>query len=159
MNQCNFIGHLGQDVELRQAGSSQVANVSMAVTKKVKGEPITVWVPLTFWNKTAELVAQYCKKGSKLRVTGEFSMREWEDQQTQSKRSAPVFTVWDMEFLGDKHQGQGNQQQGSQQNNQYNTGGQNFQNHPPQNQQNQGYQNQQYGNQPQGNDNPFAEDD
>ena len=108
MNVNHFIGNLGQEPELKQAGSAQVVNVSMAVTEKYKGEKKTIWVPLTFWNKTAELVSQYCQKGSKLRVTAKFDLQEWQDKDG-NKRQSPKFNVLDMEFLG------GGQQQQSQQ--------------------------------------------
>jgi single-strand DNA-binding protein len=116
MNQNNFIGNLGNDPELRDAGSAKVVNVNMAVTEKYKGEKKTTWVPLTFWNKTAELVSQYCKKGAKLRVTAKFEMQDWQDKDG-NKRQSPKFNVIDMEFLGGGQSQQSGQQ--SQQQNQY----------------------------------------
>ncbi len=101
MNTCIFIGNLGQDPEKRvtQSGTS-VLSINMAVTEKYKGESKTVWIPLTFWAKTADLVEQYCKKGSKLRVTCRFEMQDWQDKDG-NKRQSPKFNVNEMEFLGD----------------------------------------------------------
>ncbi len=113
MNQCTFIGNLGKDVEVRQAGQTPVANVSLAVTKRSKGENTTVWVPLTMWGKTAELAQQYLRKGSKIAVTCSFELNDWADKDG-NKRQSPVFHVNNMEFVDSKPQGQ---QQGGQQQN------------------------------------------
>ena len=113
MNVSHFIGNLCFEVELRQAGQTQVVNNTLAVNKKVKGEKKTVFIPVTFWCKTAELISQYCAKGTKLQVTAEFEMQEYhKDGQTVKK---PNFVVREMQFLDSPAHSQNN---GMQQNNQ-----------------------------------------
>ena len=114
MNICIFDGRLGQEPEARTTPSGKmVCNASIAVSKRIKGEEKTVWIPLTFWEKTAELVTQYCHKGSRLLVRAEFGLQDWNDKDG-NKRQSPQFTVFEMNFLDPKPQPDnqsGNQQQ------------------------------------------------
>ena len=111
-NICIFTGNIGRDIEVKTVGAGNlVCNNALAVTEYYKGEKSTSWVPLTFWNKSAEILQEHCKKGSKILVTCKFGFgKEWEDK-NGSKRIDPVFTVERFEFLDPKpqtgnHQGQ-----------------------------------------------------
>ena len=84
-----FIGRLGRDPELKHAPSGDaVVNISIAVGKQWKDkntqekQESTTWVPIVFWGKTAEIVGQYCKKGTLVQVSGEFTVRKYTDQST-----------------------------------------------------------------------------
>ena len=72
VNQCNFVGNLGKDPELKQISDDfTVCNFSIAVTGgKIKGEPITEWVNVKTFNKVAENCGKYLSKGSKVFVSG-----------------------------------------------------------------------------------------
>ena len=77
LNQCNFIGNLGQDPEVRYTPSGKaVANLSLAVTF---GET-TEWVRVTAWEKLAEIIGTYLKKGSKIYIGGRMQTRSWDDK-------------------------------------------------------------------------------
>jgi|TARA_Y100000310_G_scaffold31852_1_gene30196 single-strand DNA-binding protein len=102
VNTCTFIGNLGADPELKQAGTSTVVNVSLAVNeewgtgddRKSKVE----WVPLVIWGRMAEVTAQYCSKGSRLYVCGRWQTRNWDDKDgTKHYRTECV--VRDLNFL------------------------------------------------------------
>ena len=75
--QTSVIGHLGGDPELRFLPSGvAVASFSVATSKKWMGQDgqkqeKTVWFRISVWNKQAEIVAQYLKKGAKVHVIGE----------------------------------------------------------------------------------------
>ena len=124
MNQCNFIGRIGQDPEIKYTASGDaVANISIATTKRYKDkqgvkQEKTTWVRCSAFGKTAELISQFVQKGSQLRVTTEYETREWQDQ-NGAKQYGHSFNIRDMEFLG------GNQSSNGQANNQ-------SQNKPPQ---------------------------
>ncbi len=98
-------GNLGSDPELKylQSGDA-VANVSLAVTERftakdgTKGEE-TSWVRLVFWRRTAEILAEYCHKGSKIYIEGKLKERRWEDQSGQ-KRSILEVHVSKLELGG-----------------------------------------------------------
>lgn len=81
LNRVTLIGRVGGNVEVRQAGQTQVANVSLATTKTIRSQDKdpreeTEWHNLTFWGKKAEIAQKYVSKGTKLYVEGEIKHRE-----------------------------------------------------------------------------------
>ena len=71
-----YEGHMGSDPEMRYTpGGKAVTSFSMASNSSYKsadGEVVknTIWLRITAWNKLAEIVNQYCQKGSHVIVTG-----------------------------------------------------------------------------------------
>lgn len=64
------LARLGRDAEIRTtSGGDQVASLSLAFTRRVKGEKFTDWVDGALWGKRAEALAPYLKKGSLIVVT------------------------------------------------------------------------------------------
>ena len=53
-------------------------------------EDETEWFRVVAWNKTAEIVNQYVKKGDLIYVEGRQQTREWEDQDGQSRKSVEL---------------------------------------------------------------------
>lgn len=89
LNQCNFIGRLGNDPESRDLPSGEsVCNISIAVGddyKDKQGQKVeqTEWVRVSAFGKLAEIMQQYLKKGSKVYISGKMKTRKWEkDGQT-----------------------------------------------------------------------------
>jgi single-strand DNA-binding protein len=86
LNKVILIGKLGSDIDLRVVnGGAKVVNISLATTKRFKDrqgnrKEKTTWHNLVFWNKTAEQLEQYAKKGSELYVEGEFYDEEYTPQ-------------------------------------------------------------------------------
>lgn len=119
LNQCNFVGRLGRDPETRTFPSGDmVANATLAVGSKWKDKSTgelkesTEWVRLVFNGKSAEIAAQYLRKGSQIFVTGEMRTREWE--QDGVKRYSTEIRVNNFQMLGPKQ----DSQQGAQDHNQ-----------------------------------------
>lgn len=86
INKAQLLGRLGADPELKNTPSgAAVCNLSIATSYKYKdktsGETIekTEWHRVVFWNKAAEIVAQYAKKGSRIYVEGSLQTRSWDD--------------------------------------------------------------------------------
>jgi single-strand DNA-binding protein len=46
----------------------------------VEKKEITEWHRIIFWNKAADLVGEYCKKGHRLFVEGRLETRKWQDK-------------------------------------------------------------------------------
>lgn len=108
LNQCTFVGRLGRDPELRYAQSGDaIVNISIAVGKSWKdknsGEKkeATTWVPIAFFGKTAEIIGEYCKKGSQVLVTGEFTVRKYTDKDG-NERTATEIRGDRLQLLGGK---------------------------------------------------------
>jgi len=72
MNRVILIGRLTKDPEIRTSGNYTIASFSIAVDRKFKrdGEPEADFFNCTAFNKTAEFVEKYCKKGTKMVVEG-----------------------------------------------------------------------------------------
>ena len=111
MNTVTLIGNLCRDIELKQAGSSELAEISLAVNEKVKrndewvDEP--VFINVNVWGAQATNCAQYLKKGSKVAIIGRLSFDSWDDKETGKKRSKLFVTANKVEFLTPKGE-QGN---------------------------------------------------
>lgn len=113
LNQCNFIGRLGRDPEMRTFPSGdQVANATLAVGSKWKDKQTgdlkesTEWVRLVFHGKSAEIAGQYLRKGSQIFVTGEMQTRKWTDQAGVEKYSTEI-RVSNFQMLGQRPEGEG----------------------------------------------------
>ena len=80
MNRVILIGRLTKDPEIRTSGNYTIASFSLAVDRKFKrdGEPETDFFNCTAFNKTAEFVEKYCKKGTKMVVEGRIQNDNYE---------------------------------------------------------------------------------
>ena len=73
------LGNVGKEPEVRTTqGGTKVASFSIAVSKKRQGEESTVWFNCIAFAKTAEVVENYVRKGSKVLVQGEIATRQYE---------------------------------------------------------------------------------
>lgn len=120
VNKVILIGNLGQDPDVRFLPSGNpVANFSIATTEswtdKQSGDrqEKTEWHRLVAFNKLAEIIQQYVKKGSKIYVEGRLQTRKWQDQQGQDKYTTEI-VLNDMQMLDSRGQGQSGGQQSPQ---------------------------------------------
>lgn len=60
---------MGRDFEVRSVGGESVGDLSLAFTRRVKGEKLTDWVEATLWGKRCDALAPYLKKGGLVAVT------------------------------------------------------------------------------------------
>jgi single-strand DNA-binding protein len=107
LNVCSFTGRAGRDPEVRYFESgSMVANLTLAVEGwKRDSEPL--WLPLTIWGKTAQVAADYVRKGSQIAVSGQLQNETWTDKATGEKRSKVILSVSELTLLGSKKDDQG----------------------------------------------------
>jgi single-strand DNA-binding protein len=122
VNKVILIGNLGNDPELRYTPSgAAVANFSVATSEswkdKASGEnkESTEWHKCVAWNRTAEVIAEYLHKGSKIYVEGKLQTRKWEDKNGNDRYTTEI-VVGQMQMLdskpdqGSTYQGQGRSQ-------------------------------------------------
>lgn len=78
-----IIGHLGAEPELRHTPSgSAVTNCRVAVNDGPRDkEDSTVWYRVTFWEKSAENVAKFFKKGDPILCEGKMRMRKYTNRE------------------------------------------------------------------------------
>jgi len=114
VNKAIIVGRLGKDPEVRALPSgATVTGFSLAVSEKWKdkntGQPVekTEWLNCSAFGKTAEIIAEYVKKGDPLYVEGKIQTDKWTDQNGIDRYSTKII-VNNIEFLGG---GNGGQQQ------------------------------------------------
>ena len=106
INNVILVGRLSKDPELRHTpNGAAVANFSLAVGKVYtsngeKKEEVS-FINCTAWQKLGETIAQYCKKGERIGITGELKQRSWEDSDGNKKYALDV-VVRSMQFLQQK---------------------------------------------------------
>ncbi|MGV3187222.1 single-stranded DNA-binding protein [Staphylococcus hyicus] len=116
-NSVILTGRITKDLELKPAGQTQVTNFSMAVDNPFKRDDASFFDIVAF-GKTAELLNNYCGKGSKILIEGNLKQDRFQDKQGNN-RSAVRVIANRIEFLDSKGQSnsQPKQQQGLAQDN------------------------------------------
>lgn len=112
LNKVQLIGQLGADAVVRNAGSMQVANFSVATSERYVDRQgnvheTTEWHQVELWGNGG--VYQYLLKGQQVYVEGSIKTDVWRDQngverQTKKIRSSTV------QLLGRRPDSQGQQQ-------------------------------------------------
>lgn len=69
-------GNTGRDAEHKTTANSELCSFPVAVSVGYGDNKSTVWVDVTKWGKGAEGLSRILRKGSKVAVSGELSMRE-----------------------------------------------------------------------------------
>ena len=97
LNQCNFIGNLGRDPEVRTfQNGDKVCNIRIAVSETWKDRNTgerkekTEWVSVAIFGPLAGIAEQYLRKGSKVFISGKMQTRKWQDQNGQDRYSTEV---------------------------------------------------------------------
>ena len=113
VNRVTVLGRIGSEIELKYTPSGQaVASFSVATSEKFKDkqgnqQEKTEWHNIVAWQKSAELINQYCSKGSEIYLEGKLQTRNWEKDNIKHYRTEIV--VREFQFVGGKKQD--NQQQ------------------------------------------------
>lgn len=104
VNKVILVGNVGNEPEVRyMQNGNAVANISIATSEtwKDKGngeqQEKTEWHKVVFFNRLAEIVEQYVKKGSKLYIEGRLQTRSWD--QDGVKRYATEIIGSEMQML------------------------------------------------------------
>jgi single-strand DNA-binding protein len=98
------VGHVGSDPDVKYFESGKVkCNLTLAVNRKSsKSDEPPDWFNLEMWDKTAEIAANYVKKGRLIGIQGSLKIETWSDRNTGANRSKPVIRVDRLDLLGSK---------------------------------------------------------
>ncbi len=105
VNKVILLGNVGKDPEIRStAGGTMVANFTLATTDRQKDaqgnwQDRTEWHNLVAFQRTAEIVRDYVKKGHKLYIEGKIQTRSWDDKESGQKRYRTEILVNDLSLL------------------------------------------------------------
>ena len=118
VNKVILMGNCGRDPEIRYLPSGgAVANISIATTSKRKdktsGESIedTQWHRVQFFDRLAEIVGEYVKKGSPLYVEGRLKYGKYTDKDGIERNTVDIVAN-EMQLLGNR-QGAGSPDESS----------------------------------------------
>ncbi len=105
VNKVTLIGNCGRDPEVRYTpNGAAVCNLTLATTRTWKDKTTgqkqeeVEWHRVTFYDRQAELVGEYVKKGHPLYVEGRLKTRKWQDKDGKDTYTTEI-VVQEMQFL------------------------------------------------------------
>ena len=113
VNKVILLGNVGKDPEVKFLPSGlPVANLTLATSDRFKDkagewQDRTEWHNLTAYQRVAEIIRDYVKKGSKLYVEGRIQTRSWDDQASGQKKYRTEIIVNDVVLLSGRGEGEG----------------------------------------------------
>ena len=101
INRVELLGRVGADPDLRKTqGGTAVVQLRLATDRRNgDGDSQTDWHTVFCWDKQAEAVAQYVRKGERLYVAGRLNHQTWETDQGE-RRSRTEIHAYEVIFLG-----------------------------------------------------------
>lgn len=106
VNKVILIGHLGADPEVRRtANNLAVATIRLATNQATKDKQTGEWTDTTEWHRVvffdrlAEVVEEYLRKGSQIYVEGRLRTQKWQDQEGKDRWTTEIVAN-DMQMLG-----------------------------------------------------------
>ena len=103
LNVVNLVGRVGQDPDVKYFESGTVkCSLTLAVNRRSSKNEQPDWFNLELWGKTAEVAANYVRKGGLIGVQGSLKIETWSDRTTGTNRSKPVIKVDRLDLLGSK---------------------------------------------------------
>ena len=105
VNKVFLLGNVGKDPEIRSSASGMtIASFTLATADRQKDaqgnwQDKTEWHNLVAFQRTAEIVRDYVKKGTQIFVEGKIQSRSWDDKDTGQKRYKTEVNASDVQFL------------------------------------------------------------
>ncbi len=113
VNKVILLGNVGKDPEIKSTPSgTMVATFGLATSDRYQDpqgnwQDRTEWHNLVAFKRTAEIVRDYVKKGSKLYIEGSLRTSNWEDKTSGQKRYKTEIIVNDLSLLSGRDEGSG----------------------------------------------------
>jgi single-strand DNA-binding protein len=111
VNKVILVGNLGKDPEVKYTpNGTPVAKFSLATNEKFKSrsgewQERTEWHNIVAWQRLAEIVGEYVKKGSKLYIEGKLQTSSWEDRQSGQMKYRTEICARELVLLGPRENG------------------------------------------------------
>src|SRR5271156_2119366 len=113
VNKVFLLGNVGKDPEIRTTpGGMTVASFSLATAERAKDAQgnwadKTEWHNLVAFQRTAEIVRDYVKKGTQVFIEGKIQTRSWDDKESGAKKYRTEILVNELSLLGGRGGGEG----------------------------------------------------
>lgn len=120
LNQCQFIGRLAKEPDVRYMPNGKAAaSFSIAVGSQWKSkdgakQESVEWVNITAFDKLGEICGEYLKKGSQVFISGRMKTEKYQAKDGTDRYSTKVIAE-NMQMLGGKSSGTDNQSSDDQQ--------------------------------------------
>jgi len=105
-NKVIIMGNITRDPELRYTPQGKaVADITVAVNDSRGGRAAegadsqAVFVDVTVWERTAEIVCEYMRKGRPILVEGRLTQDRWDDRDTGKKMSKLKVVASNVQFV------------------------------------------------------------
>lgn len=85
MNRITLLGNLGRDPEMKVFDSGKMKTSFSIAVRRTK--EITDWINIECWGKTAEIAAEYLRKGNKVGIDGSLYFDTYEKDGKQVQRA------------------------------------------------------------------------
>ena len=96
LNKITIIGRLTKDPEMKVAGNNK--NVTRFQIANNQSKEKVNFIFCIAWDKTAEIINQYCKKGKQVAIEGKLQIRQYEKD--GQKKDITEIIVDSIQFLG-----------------------------------------------------------
>ncbi len=132
VNKVILIGNLGKDPEVKYTqGGMPVAKFSLATNERFKDkegnwQDRTEWHNIVAFQRLAEIVGEYLKKGGKVYIEGSLRTGSWEDKETKKKMYKTEIIANELVLLSGRGEGGGGEHAGSSRGASASSGGNNF---------------------------------
>lgn len=103
MNKVILLGRMAKDPELRSTQSEKAVATFTVACDRIFAKGEADFINCVAWNKTAEFVNRYFKKGDRISLCGRIQVRSWEDN--GQKRYATEVVADEVEFAQSKSEG------------------------------------------------------
>ena len=110
INRVILVGRLTKHPEIRKTpNGASICKFTLAVSRKVKsqGQPDADFISCVAWNKTADLMYQYLKKGSLIGIDGRLQTGKFTNNNGETIYTCDVM-VESLQFLDKKEETQNN---------------------------------------------------
>ena len=98
MNRVCLSGNLCKDVELKKTSSKKaVVSNTIAVSRDFKnddGEYETDFIDIVVWEKTAEYLSKYAKKGDRIELVGKWQVRKYQTSDGKNRVVNECVVEW-----------------------------------------------------------------
>ena len=111
VNKVILLGNVGKDPEIRSTPSGTiVASFTLATSDRQKDaqgnwQDRTEWHNLVAFTRTAEIVRDYVKKGTKIYIEGRIQTRSWDDKESGQKKYRTEIIVNELALLSGREDG------------------------------------------------------
>lgn len=111
VNKVIVLGNLGQDPDMKYTASgTAVVSISVATSRNWKNKESgdrqeeTEWHRVVAYDRLAEIIGEYCKKGKPIYIEGRLKTRKWQDKDGIERYTTEI-VVESLQLLGGRDDG------------------------------------------------------